>query len=514
MVAQSAINWDEAPLDSPKPIENTVLHSPKPIADSALDSVSPLALLKGLVARYYNNRVAFFHEVMGVEVLEKWQEEELKALDAGTKRLTIRSGHGVGKTMFLSGCILHFLLTRFPCKVAVTAPSAPQLFDGLAAECKMWLKKIEEKQPLFRGMLTAMSERIYMTVAPESCFCTYRTSRKEAPEALQGIHSDNVLLIADEASGVDEKVFEAAAGSMSTRGAITILAGNPTRATGFFYQTHTILRHIWRSVRVSCFDSSRVDPNYIEEERAFGEESNRWRIRILGQFPQGDEDTLIARELVESAIKRDVTAPRSEPVYWGLDVARSLFRDKSSLAKRKGPTILGAIKRWQYNDTMRLVGAIKTEWDDTPEKDRPEAIFVDVIGVGGGVCDRLRELDLPAVGINVGELPSVLSKGVRLRDELWLNLRDWFMTKVVRFPDDPQTIEEIVAPIVQHRSDGREKVESKDEMRGRGVLNGKSPDGADAVCLTFARVGAITAGALQGVSRNKGPLRRKSKGRV
>src|SRR4029077_9933847 len=134
--------------------------------------------------------------------------------------------------------------------------------------------------------------------------------------------------------------------------------------------------------------------------------------------------------------------------------------------------------------------------------------------VGGGVCDRLIELDLPAVGINVGELPSVLSKGVRLRDELWLNARDWFMTKVVSFPNDPDTIEELVAPVVQHRSDGREKIESKDEMRARGALNGKSPDGADAVCLTFARVGAITAGAMMGSTRTKGALRRKTKGRV
>lgn len=471
--------------------------------------------IAAFIERYANDRVAFAREVMGVDKLEKWQETEFKALDEGCLRLSIRSGHGVGKTMSLSCFILHFLLTRFPCKVAVTAPSSPQLFDGLAAEVKMWLKRVEDRHPFLKGLLATQTDRVFMAAAPESCFCTYRTSRKESPEALQGIHSDNVLLIADEASGVDEKVFEAAAGSMSTRGAITILAGNPTRATGFFYRTHTLLKHIWRATRVACFDSGRVDPAYIEEERAYGEESNRWRIRVLGEFPQGDDDTLIARELVESAQKREILPPRSEPIYWGLDVARSLYRDKSSLAKRKGPVILEPIKRYRYNDTMRLVGAIKKEWDETPDKDKPEAIFVDVIGVGGGVCDRLLELELPAVGINVGELPSVMSKGVRLRDELWLNCRDWFMTKVVSFPaSDNETVEELVAPIVQQRSDGKEKVESKDEMRSRGVLNGKSPDGADSVCLTFARMGAITAGAMRGSKSKKGPLRRKSTGRV
>lgn len=485
-----------------------------PTADAPLSSVSPLAMLAAVVGRYRNNRVAFFREVMGVAHIEKWQLEELEALDKGATRVSIRSGHGVGKTMYLAGVIVHFMLTRYPCKVAVTAPSATQLFDALAAEVKLWLKKIESNQPLFAGVLLATSDRIVMVAAPEACFCTYRTSRKENPEALQGIHSENVLLVADEASGVDEAVFEAAAGSMSTRGAITILAGNPTRSTGFFHRTHHKLRGIWRSTKVSCFQSTRVDPAYIEEERTYGEQSNRWRIRILGDFPEGDDDTLIARVLVEGAIGRAITAPRAEPVYWGVDVARSLFRDKSSLAKRKGPVLLEPVKRWQYNDTMKLVGAIVNEWEATPASMRPEAIFVDVIGVGGGVLDRLIELELPAVGVNVGESPGVMVKAVKLRDELWIRARDWFMTLLCSIPDDPETIEELVAPLVAYRSDGNAKVESKDEMKARGILGGNSPDGADAFNLTFARTSAITSGSMTGSKSKKGALKRNSKGRV
>jgi hypothetical protein len=112
------------------------------------------------------------------------------------------------------------------------------------------------------------------------------------------------------------------------------------------------------------------------------------------------------------------------------------------------------------------------------------------------------------VGINVGESSSVLAKAQRLRDELWLNARDWFMTRAVKFPkDDPKTVEELTTPSVVYQSNGNAKVESKDEMRARGALDGDSPDGADAFCLTFARTGAITAGAMQGKSL-KGPLRR------
>jgi phage terminase large subunit len=480
----------------------------------APSTVTPEIILRTFVARYRNNRRAFVREVLGVESVEKWQNDVLDALDQGETRISIRSGHGVGKTALLAWTCIHFLFTRYPAKIAVTAPSATQLFDALASEVKIWLKRLEQKLPIFAGTFETTSDRIFLEDEPEAVFLTYRTSRKENPEALQGIHSDNVLLVADEASGVHDNVFEAASGSMSTPGAITILAGNPTRANGFFYQTHTAFKHIWRCFKVACFDSRRVDSKYIDEERAYGVDSNRYRIRVLGEFPKGDDDTLIARDYVESAVGREVTAPRGEPIYWGVDVARSLFRDASSLCKRKGPVVTEKIKRWHLADTMLVTGQIVNEWNNTPLHERPEAIFVDVIGFGAGVCDRLLEMELPAVGVNVGENPATMTKAVKLRDELWLKARDWFMTRTVSFPDDPETIEELCAPTVVYQSNGNAKVESKDDMRARGVLGGKSPDGADAFCLTFARTGAVIAGAMTGATIRKGPLRRKNTRRV
>jgi phage terminase large subunit len=188
---------------------------------------------------------------------------------------------------------------------------------------------------------------------------------------LQGIHSDNVLLIADEASGVEENVFEAAAGSMSTRGAITILAGNPTRATGFFYNTHTKLRHIWKSIRVSCMDSSRVDPAYIEEERAFGENSNRFRIRVLGEFPLGDDDTLIPRNLVEQAVARKITQSKNQPVYWGVDVAR-YGSDASALAKRRANILLEKVSAGAGSTSCSFAAKSSTNTTKRPSKIVPK----------------------------------------------------------------------------------------------------------------------------------------------
>jgi phage terminase large subunit len=331
--------------------------------------VNPLSLW---IRRYANDRVAFVKEVLRVAVIEAWQEQVLKELDGGATRISIRSGHGVGKTTLLAWVALHFLLTRYPCKIAVTAPSSTQLFDALAAEVKLWLKRAESdaagKPTILMGILEATADRVVMKASPEGCFLTYRTSRKDNPEALQGIHAEHVLLIADEASGVEESVFEAAAGSMSTKGAITILAGNPTRATGFFHRTHTKLRHIWKSIRVACMDSTRVDPAYIEEERAFGENSNRFRIRVLGEFPLGDDDTLDRRDLVESAVGRQIAQSKRHPSYWGVDVAR-FGNDASTLAKRRANVLLEKVKRWRGLDTMELCGRIVNEWNETPDSE-------------------------------------------------------------------------------------------------------------------------------------------------
>jgi phage terminase large subunit len=482
--------------------------------------VTPDNLVHHFIERYKNNRRGFVREILKVAKVEKWQDDVMAALDAGETRITIRSGHGVGKTALLSWLEIHFLHTRYPCKVAVTAPSASQLFDALASEVKMWLKKLEANVPALAKVFDTTSDRVFMIEAPEAAFCSYRTSRKESPEALQGYHADNVLLIADEASGVHDAVFEAASGSMSTKGAITILAGNPTRANGFFYKTHTGLlgqdgAPIWKRYKVSCFDSSRVDSKYIDEERAYGMDSNRYRIRVLGDFPKGDDDTLIGRDFVESSVLRPIIPPHKEPIYWGVDVARSLFRDASALCKRKGPIIPEKIKLWHYPDVMQVTGQVKREWDETQLADRPEAIFVDVIGFGAGVADRLIELDLPAVGINVGESPPVMAKAVKLRDELWLRARDWFMTRMCSIPDgDEGFIDELCAPTVVYQSNGNAKVESKDDIRARGILEGKSPDRADAFCLTFAYTAAVTAGSMLGNKSRKGPLRRTGSRRV
>ncbi len=145
--------------------------------------------------------------------------------------MAIRSGHGVGKTAFLSWLVLWWLLTRLPTKVVCTANTAHQLSDVLWSEIGKWHRKLPEGM---RRLLEIKSDKIELAGVPDS-FAVARTSRREQPEALQGFHSENLLFVIDEASGVPDIVFEVGQGALSTEGAKVVMTGNPTRTTGYFY---------------------------------------------------------------------------------------------------------------------------------------------------------------------------------------------------------------------------------------------------------------------------------------
>ena len=444
---------------------------------------------KKFVERYRDDPAGFAQNVIAMTPLD-WQRDVMDAVAQGERRLSIRSGHGIGKSSCAAALILWFLVTRYPCKIVVTAPTASQLYDALFAEAKARLK--EMPAPV-RKLLEATSDRIYLKASPTEAFCSARTSSKERPESLAGVHSENVLLIADEASGIPEEVFESAAGSMSGHNATTLLLGNPVRATGFFYRTHTELSHDWWTRKVSCADSPLVAHDFLRDMASrYGDESNAYRVRVLGEFPQADEDTYIPLFLIEDAVGRDIEVSPVAPVVWGVDCAR-YGSDRSALCKRKGNHIQ-EIKTWRDKSTMELAGIVLDEYENTPIIDRPQEICIDSIGIGSGVYDRLVELDLPARSVNVSESASMQQKYMRLRDELWGKTREWFEARECVIPDDPQLIHELAAPRFAFTSSGKIKIEGKDEMRKRGI---RSPDLADSVCLTFA------SNAVVGVHGNK-----------
>jgi hypothetical protein len=295
---------------------------------------------------------------------------------------------------------------------------------------------------------------------------------------------------------------------MSGHNAVTLLLGNPTRSSGFFYDTHNRLSSDWVTFRVSCVDSPRVSTEYVEEMKSrYGEESNAYRIRVLGEFPKSDDDTIISMELIEAAKNRDVEPTKYAPMVWGLDVAR-FGSDSSSLTKRRGNTVTEPSRVWRNLDLMQLTGAVVAEYEAQQQADKPEAIMVDSIGLGAGVVDRLKELGLPAVGINVSESPSFSPNQTyaNLKAELWYKCKAWFEKRDCRIPDDSRLTAELATVRYTFSSTGKTRVESKEDIKKRGL---KSPDCADSLILTFAGDAATAIYGSGGSTKNWAkPLRR------
>lgn len=425
----------------------------------------------------------FVQEVLGVTVIEKWQFKQLCDL-VKYDHHSIRSGHGVGKSALLSWAILWFTCTHFPCKVPCTAPTKHQIEDVLWGELALWRRKMRKG---LAEMFEVTSERLYMKLAPEECFAVARTARAENPDALQGFHSENIMFVVDEASGVPDEIYQPLEGALSTPGAKSIMAANPTRTRGYFYDSHHRNRAQFNCTRVSCEDSSRVSPAYIKKMlEQYGRESNVFRVRVLGEFPHESADVLIPLSAAEGAVERVVDPSEHLLPIWALDVAR-YGECLNALCKRRGRTMLEPIKTWGNVSTMVTVGMLAQEYNNTPIAMRPHEIIVDVIGVGGGVVDRALEIGLPVRGVNVGEAPprGEQARYQNLRAWLWWQMREWFMSLGVTMPKDQSDllISELTDVHYSLTSSGKIAIESKQDMLDRGV---PSPDRADSLMLTFA----------------------------
>lgn len=376
--------------------------------------------------------------------------------------------------------VIWYLMTHYPAKVPCTAPTAHQLDDVLWPEIAHWHQRMPNQ---FRALFEHKTDKFELKEDPKNSFAVARTGNKANPEALQGFHSPNLLFCLDEASGIDDIVFEVASGALSTPNAKVLMAANPTRLSGYFYDSHNRMADQWLTLKVACSDSSRVADNYAKDIAAqYGIDSNIYRVRVLGEFPRSEDDVCIPYELVESAIDRDVQQTGLE--IWGLDVAR-FGSDRTVLVKRHGNRVDHQPLVWRQKDTMQVSGLVAEEYNKLPERFRPHQVNVDVIGIGAGVVDRLKELGLPVVGVNVAESPSHKERFMRLRDQLWFDARDWFESREVRIVDSQLLIGEMTSLKYTITSTGKLQIESKDDAKKRGI---ESPDVGDAFVLTFAPV--------------------------
>ncbi len=403
------------------------------------------------------------------------KEEDIYAKKRG---ISIMSGQGTGKDAFAAWALIWFLCCFPNPKIPVTAPTGHQLKDILWAEVNKWLR-----ESLVSDWLVWQTDKIYFKeLEGREWFAVARTANPKASaeqqaETLAGFHEEYLMVIVDEASGVPEPVFRPLEGTMTGKLNFALVIFNPTRNSGFAIDSQMKYRDQWVCLHWDAEDSEMVSKEHIAYmERKYGRESNQFRVRVSGLPPATEVDTLIPWDWVMDCVEADLEALPEDAVIFGVDVAR-FGNDKSVILRREGPVIRG-IREFLGIDTEELSGWIILECAEH----EPDIVMVDTIGVGGGVADKLRRRTvIEILDINVSESSSNSVKFKRLRDELWWKVRERFERRQISIPNDEELIGELTVIRYEMCDDGKLKVESKKEMKKRGIA---SPNKADALCLT------------------------------
>ena len=422
----------------------------------------------------------FARDVLGVTLWSK-QEEVLSALPVH-RRVAVKSGNGLGKGFCAAIAVLWFLQLHDPGIVLSTAPTFRQVRHILWRQIRRLHRRAADR--LGGKMLEARwelsDERYAMGLSADTA------------DQFQGFHSDNMLIVVDEAEGVSDEIYEAIEAVMTSTDPRLLLIGNPTTVSGAFRRAFYQERNLYHTITISALDSpnvqagTRVVPGlttakWVEERReTWGEDNPIYRARVLGEFPDQEEDTLIKLSDVEAAAARGqdevLEDELEQEAVLAVDVAR-FGSDRSVILRRRGDRVED-VRVFRQLDTMQLAGWVVSAIKEV----QPTRIYIDEIGVGAGVVDRLKEEGYGVKGINVARRSRQDDLFANLRAEGFWRLRELFASGRIAIPSDNQLMGELAALRYSYDSQGRILVESKDSMRQRGL---PSPDKADALMLAF-----------------------------
>ncbi len=419
-------------------------------------------------------------DIWQTKFLNLLREELLKRKDGNITRaiqMAVSSGHGVGKTCLVAWIILWFMSTRTPIKAVVTANTKMQLTDKTWMELSKWHQLVINKHwfewtaTKFRAVEHPTTH--FMTAAPWSKYNT---------EAFAGTHADNVLMIFDEASAIDDKIWEVASGAMSTTGSIWLCFGNPTRNVGRFRACWTKFRKRWVTFKVDSRTAKKAEKqqiaDYIED---YGEDSDFVRVRVKGEFPRASSMQFIALDWVEEARKRklDYDYYKDSPIVIGVDVAR-FGDDRTVIVIRQGLRIL-EIREYRELDTMTTVSLVQ----DAEDEYGADAVFIDETGPGNGVIDRGRQLKRRWFSVVAGSASSK-KKYFNKRAEMWGNMRDWLKTADLSGLEQREydyLATDLTSIEYGFSAADKTQLERKEHMKARDL---DSPDFGDALAQTFA----------------------------
>jgi hypothetical protein len=427
----------------------------------------------------------------------KWQREVLVQIaehirqnngkvDFDTLRLAVSSGRGIGKSALVSWITLWMLSTRIGSTTVVSANSESQLRSITWAEITKWLAmamnshwfEVSATRVMPAKWLTELVERD-LKKGTRYWGVEGRLWSAENPDAYAGVHNfDGVLVIFDEASGIDDAIWAVTSGffTENTPNRFWCCFSNPRRNSGYFYECFNSKRDFWsiKTVDARTVESTdkAVYQQIIEE---YGPDSSQAYVEVYGQFPNAGDDQFISVQIVDAAMDREKYKDDSAPIIVGVDPAR-FGADNTVIAVRQGRDIV-AIKRYKGDDTMTVVGHVI----EAIEEYKPALVVIDEGGLGAGIVDRLKEQRYKIKGVNFGNKAKNPIMYGNMRAQMWGDMREWLKTASI--PNDRYLKTDLISPNMKPDSKGTIFLESKKDMKSRGLA---SPDAADAIAVTFA----------------------------
>lgn len=396
-------------------------------------------------------------------------------------QIAVASGHGIGKSAQM-GMMANWAMSCFAdCKIVVTANTETQLRTKTSPEVGKW----------FRSSITshwfetqAMSIKSRDRGHADLWRLDFVAWSANNTEAFAGLHNKDriIVLMFDEASKITDSVWEVAEGALTDENTIIIwiVFGNPTQNTGRFRECFRRHRRRWIRRQID----SRTVPGTNKKKLAewvsdYGEDSDFVKVRVRGMFPSTSAKQFISTEDVDAAQKVHLRKEQYDfaPKIIGVDPAWT-GDDELVIYLRQG-LYARLLMTMPKNDNDILVANHVARFEDELQAD---AVFID-LGHGTGIY---------SAGVTLGrtwQLVSFAEKSIdrgclNKRAEMWKGMRDWLKQGGALDARDDILYHDLIGPELVARVDGKLQIESKEDMKARGL---PSPNRADALGLTFAR---------------------------
>ena len=424
-------------------------------------------------------------ELEGETGPDEWQAAILISIRDGLLtinqaiQIAVASGHGIGKSALIAWIVLWGMSTLPDTKGVVTANTDTQLRTKTWPEVSKWFRLFIAKRFF---VMTATSLYSADPAHEKTWRCDIIPWSVNNPEAFAGMHNQGkrILLLFDEASKIHDLIWEVAEGALTDENTeiLWVAFGNPTRNTGRFRECFRKYRHRWKTQQIDSRTAKHTNKKQLQQWiDDYGVDSDFVKVRVLGQFPSQSDRQFISSDLVDMAKGRRLRKDQYAfaPVIITCDPAWT-GGDETVIALRQGLhfEILKVIPK---NDDDVMVANFLAVYEDDYKAD---AVVIDQ-GYGQGIYSIGKAMN------RIWRLVSFGSSSTRpdcynKRDEMWQNAKEW-LKEGGSIPDDQVLYDDLVGPETVPRMDGKIKLESKEDMRTKGL---PSPNRADALALSFA----------------------------